>query len=478
MIHQAKKNLVDFAIATDKNYQDSWFHESLADILQESLRKVERGEDVRIIITTPPRHGKSNTATIKFPAWALGQHPNWPIIVSSYSGELSTEFGQNTRDLMNSPEYRSIFNARLRADTQAKSNWKTEEGGGYTAVGVGGAITGKGFKIGIIDDPFKNREEADSQTIRDSRWSWYKSTFYTRMEGIAAIIVIATRWHTDDLIGRLIKQQKEAEQDREPYYDKWTVIEFPAIATSDEMYRIKGEALWPEKFPIEKLRGFEYTLGPYEFSALYQCRPITSENQEFKEAWIKHRSWSAIEVLDTRKFASIDPGGKELENDYTGITRNYVDKENNWNLKSMRVHFDSMELINYIFKLHEEGFEKIGIEETVYLKAIKPFFDQECRKRNKFPNIEPLKHSGRNKEVRIRGLIPRYSSGSIFHIDGECKDLEDEMIVFPKGAHDDTLDSCAYMNDIAVAPVDDYTRAKLRADRHERKGQVAKSHGL
>ena len=174
VIHQARKNLIDFSIATDPKYQDTWFHENLADILQEAMHKVERGEDVRIIITMPPRHGKSEIATKKFPAWILGEHPDWPVIVSSYSGDLAVEFGQGTKDIMQSPEYGTIFSTRLRADTQAKGNWKTEQDGGYTAVGVGGAITGKGFKIGIIDDPFKNREEADSETIRDSRWSWYR----------------------------------------------------------------------------------------------------------------------------------------------------------------------------------------------------------------------------------------------------------------------------------------------------------------
>jgi hypothetical protein len=448
----ARDYLIDFSVATDPRYRDSWFHVMLAEKLQSVFERVQRGEDVRLIIQVPPRHGKSEESTIKFPAWLLGKEPSWPIMVASYSDTLATNFGQSARDLMLSPAYQEIFNTRLRADSKSKGLWKTEKGGGYMAAGAGGAFTGMGFKIGIVDDLFKNREEATSQTIRDSRWDWYRSTFYTRQEGNSAIIVIGTRWHLDDLIGRLIAKQKEDEANREEDYDKWEIVSFPAIATEDERYRKKGEALWPEKYPIEKLRKTETALGPYEFSALYQQNPISSEKQEFKNEWIKTISWSAVEAMNTRKFATIDPGGKEQENDYSGITRNYVNSENMWHIKAIRVHIDSKEMIDVIFKLHDEGFEAIGIEETVYLKAIKPFFDDECRKRGKFPNVIPLRHAGRQKEVRIRGIIPRYSSGSVFHIIGECGDLEGEMATFPLGAYDNTLDSLAYQNDIAEPP--------------------------
>jgi hypothetical protein len=478
VVHQAKKNLIDFCIAIDPKYQDTWFHETMAGILQTSLERVEEGKDVRIIIQCPPRHGKSYTSTQLFSAWALGHHPDWPIAVASYSGDLATKFGQNTRDVMQSDSYQKVFKTRLRKDTKAKGYWKTQEDGGYMAAGAGGAFTGTGFKIGIVDDIFKNREEAESETIRESRWDWYRSTFYTRQESNTAIIVINTRWHTDDLVGRLLDKQEADERDRVEEYDKWTVINFPAIATEDEQYRKKGEALWPDKFSVPKLRRTENALGPYEFSALYQGSPITSENQEFKDNWIKPRSWAEVEALDTRKFATIDPGGKNPENDNTGIIRNYVDKQNNWNLKAIGVHFDSKELLEYIFRLHEEGFEKIGIEETVYLKAVEPFYKDECRKRNKFPNIIPIKQPSTQKEVRIRGLIPRYASGSIYHIEGECKDLEDELRVFPKGAHDDVADALAMQNEIAESPLDEYQQAIARHQREERRKDMRRNFGL
>lgn len=478
VIHQARNNLIDFAIATDQTYQDTWFHEAIANILQSALQKVEQGEDVRIIIEAPPRHGKSEISTKKFAAWALGKHPDWPVAVASYSSDLAVDFGQGTRDIMQSAAYQKIFSTTLRPDTTAKGKWMTKEGGGYLASGAGGSFTGKGYKIGLIDDLFKDRKEAESEVIRDARWDWYRSTFYTRQEAATAIIIINTRWHTDDLVGRLLDQQKKDEAEHVEHYDRWTRITFPAIAIQDEVFRNKGDALWPGKFSIEKLRTVQNTLGPYEFAALYQASPITSENQEFKEEWFRRRSWVEVEALDTRKFATIDPGGKDEENDYTGIVRNYVDKQNKWNIKAIGVHFDSMELLNYVFRLHEEGFEKIGIEETVYLKAVKPFFDEKCRKLNKFPNVIPIKQPSVQKEVRIRGLIPRYSSGSVYHIDGECRDLEAQLLLFPKGANDDVPDALAMQNEIAESPIDDYMQMIVRHEREERREKIQKNYGL
>src|SRR5262249_5575021 len=158
----------------------------------------------------------------------------------------------------------------------------------FTATGVGGSITGRGFKIGIIDDPIKNREEAESAVYRDKIWSWYTSTFYTRQEGQGAIIVICTRWHLDDLVGRLEAQEKEAADRGEKNYDEWEYITFPAIAKDNEPHRNKGQPLWPEKFPLPALQTIKNALGPYDFESLYQQHPISSSNQEFKREWFQY----------------------------------------------------------------------------------------------------------------------------------------------------------------------------------------------
>lgn len=405
------------------------------------------------MIFMPPRHGKSDTATQKFPSWTLGQHPEWPFIVASYSQELATDFGQGTRDLMDRPNYHAIFDTRLREDTKAKAKWMTEERGGYTAVGVGGAITGRGFKIGIVDDPFKNREEADSPVTRESVHKWWRSTFYTRQEGHTLMVLILTRWHDDDLAGRLLREQLESEKNGDTDYDKWEVLEFKAIAEKDEAERSKGEALWPAKFSVPKLNVTRAALGSYEWSALYQQNPIDEESQEFRRDWLQYRSWEEVSKMVVRKFATIDPAGsKKKESDYTGVTRNYVNEANEWNIKSRRYRVNAKGIIDLIFELHEEGMEQIGIEEGVYSDAIEPFLKDAMEERGQYPNIIPLKHRGIMKETRIRGLIPRYENKKVFHIESSCVDLEEEYLRFPKSAHDDCLDTTAYQNQIAAPP--------------------------
>jgi phage terminase large subunit-like protein len=157
--------------------------------------------------------------------------------------------------------------------------------------------------------------------------------------------------------------------------------------------------------------------------------------------------------MRTRKFATIDSAlTKNADSDYTGITKNYVNEKNDWNIAARRYKINSKELINIIFQLHDDNFEEIGIEEGAFTHAVKPFYDDECRVRNKYPRLIMLKHGGVMKETRIRGLIPRYSAGTIYHIIGECDDLEEELLRFPKAPNDDVSDSEQYQNVIAKPP--------------------------
>lgn len=451
----AKDRFRDYCVVIDEKYDPQWFHQIIADKLQEVYERILNGESPRVMISMPPRHGKSDTATKKFPSWVLGKSPDFPIIVSTYSQDLSSKFGQGTRDLMNSRNYKAVFNTRLRDDTQSKASWMTEKDGGYEAVGVGGAITGKGFKIGIIDDPIKNDEEAESLLIRDKIHSWYSTTFYTRQEGNAAIIVIQTRWHDDDLYGRLIKEQIEAEKNGESDYDKWEIINFTAVAESDDKYRKTGEPLWSEKFSLEQLNKTKKTLGPYKWSALYQQNPVDADAQEFKKHWFKYRTLDELARMSTRNFLTIDPASAMRGNsDNIGAVLNMVDRENKWNFLTWKLRLNAPELINFIFKIKADyGFEKVGIEEGVYQQVIKPYLDKEMRTRNVFFEVVELKHSQNQKVLRIRGLIPYYNSGSIFHVEGFSADIEEELIIFPKGAHDDVADAGAYQTQLANAPV-------------------------
>ena len=449
----------EYCIAIDPRYSMQWFHREIADKLEDGYRRLKQGKSVRLMIFMPPRNGKSDEATQKFPSWVFGKDPSLPVMVSSYSDELATDFGMLTRDIMQSDQYKVMFDTRLRNDAKAKGKWITDDGGSYTAVGIGGALTGRGFKIGIIDDPFKNREEADSPVIRASRYNWYRSTFYTRAEGNTMIVMILTRWHEDDLAGRVLRDAQEAKQRGEPY-DDWEIIEYKAIATKDEPYRKEGEALWPAKFPLEQLKTIRSAIGSYEFSALYQQTPIDDENRKFHKHWFKYREYEDIIKLNTYNVMTIDPRGKDdvkHGNDYIGVTVNFVDDQGNWNVLCYRDKLSGTGLIDLMFtnwsryRLH-----KIGIEDNQFTQGLLAMIDEEMRRRGVHLTIELLKTGGTHKELRIEALVPRYERGGIFHLtingENQCESVEDELTLFPKAPNDDASDSLAYQSQLAEKP--------------------------
>lgn len=460
----------EYCIAIDPKYQLEWFHAEIARKLEQGYYRVQQGESVRLMITMPPRNGKSDTSTQKFPSWVLGKDPSLPIMVSSYSDDLATDFGMLTRNIMTSDAYGAMFDTKLRADAKAKGKWITSGGGSYTAVGVGGALTGRGFKIGIIDDPFKNREEANSPIVRESRYNWYRSTFYTRAEGASMIVFIMTRWHEDDLAGKVLKDSQEAKARGEPY-DDWEVIEFKAIATEDDEHRKEGQPLWPAKFPLSQLLTIKSTIGSFEFSALYQQTPVDEENRKFKQTWFKYRPYEEVQNLQTYNIMTIDPRGKDdvkTGTDFIGITVNFIDPDNNWNFMSERVKLGATQLIDLMFtNWSRYHLHKIGIEDNQFTQGLMVSIRNEMKLRGVYMNIELMKHGGQQKELRIETLVPRYENGQIFHLthggQNQCVDLEDELKFFPKAANDDASDSAAYQNFIEgrPAPVTAYKPAQM-----------------
>lgn len=458
----ANGSFAEYCIAIDPKYVLEWFHAEISRALDRGLKDLEQGKNVRLAIFMPPRNGKSDQATQKFPSFVLGRHPDWPVMTSSYSADLAVDFGLLTRGIMQSDAYQVMFPTRLRKDAKAKGRWITEEGGGYTAIGVGGAATGRGFKIGIIDDPFKNREEADSAIIREARYNWYRSTFYTRGEGATMIILILTRWHDDDLAGRILRDAREAKA-RGEAYDDWQVLQFKAIATEDDNHRKEGEALWPAKFPLDALKRIRTAIGSYEFSALYQQTPIDEENRKFKAEWRKYRELQEVMELDTYNVMTIDPRGKDDINqgkDYIGITVNFIDREGKWNVISYHAKLSATDLIDLMFTNWKRyNLHKIGIEDNQFTQGLKSLWEEQMRVRGVYMVVELLKHGGTGKLLRIEALVPRYERGGIYHITQNgvnmCEDLEDELDLYPKATNDDTSDSLAYQTQVASRPEDD-----------------------
>lgn len=437
VIQQARQHLIDFQIATNPRYEPNWHHEEIARELEHIEKHGDRDYKV-LLVFVPPRHGKSELCSIGFPAWYLGRNPHKEIITVSYSAELALDFGSKTRALVNGEAFPYLFDVTLKDDEQAKAKWKTHKGGSYTSVGVGGAITGRGANILLFDDPIKNREEAESEVYRNKAGEFFTSTAFTRLEPGGVIVVILTRWHVDDIAGRILANPELGRRCK--------IIHFPAIAIQDENFRKQGQALWPERFNLQALTEIKNTVGPYDWSALYQGMPVLTENQEIKTEWIKHIDEAALQFMSTRNFLTVDTAmSKRTQADRTGFCDNSVNSEGFWHIKAWGRKIGPEELVDTLFTLHQaRRYQSIGIERTAYLDGLKPYLDAEQRKRGVFLPIVELGHAQISKEIRIRGLIPLYASGTIFHVNNWCKDLEEEQMNFPLGAHDDILDALAY----------------------------------
>lgn len=264
------------------------------------LDKVERGEIKKLMVFMPPRHGKSETVSRKFPAYYLGKHPNDNVILTSYGYLLAKSFSKATRDLIESRRYRAVFPIRTAHDARSVNDWDISgEKGGFLAAGVGGATTGYGANLFIIDDPIKNKEEADSEVIREKHWDWYRSVVLTRLEPDARLVLMMTRWHQQDLAGKILAQAKADGE-----LGEWTILNLPAVAeANDPIGRPLGAALWSFRYPQEALKSIRTKVGSRIWYALFQGQPQDPEAAIFKREWFQRYR----EVpLDHKRHGGID----------------------------------------------------------------------------------------------------------------------------------------------------------------------------
>lgn len=258
-IRAARQSLSNFVLETTPGYQMGWVHREICDELDGFLQDIADKKSPRLIICMPPRSGKSEIVSRSFPAYAFGLHPDMQIIATSYSADLTQRFSRDVQRKIDDPKYAEIFpetslNSKNVKTTSFGSFIRTAElfeivghRGAYRAAGVGGGITGMGADILCIDDPVKDRRDANSATIREALWDWYTSTAYTRLSPGGGVIVMCTRWHMDDLVGRLLDRAASGEG------EQWRVINYPAIAEHDEPHRKAGEALHPERYDLNAL---------------------------------------------------------------------------------------------------------------------------------------------------------------------------------------------------------------------------------
>ena len=435
----ARNSLIEFARYTLPTYEEAAHHLMIA----KRLEAVERGEIKRLMIFMPPRHGKSELASRRFPAWFLGRNPQAEIIAASYNSDLAADFGRDVRAIVASEECRRLFETTLRPDSKAADRWHTNEGGAYRAAGVGTAMTGRGADLLLIDDPVKDREEADSELRRDRVWDWYRSTAYTRLSPQGRVVVIQTRWHEDDLAGRLLEGS-----------DHWEVLSLPAIGSD-------GRALWEERFPLERLHAIERTLGPREWSALYMQRPQPDEGTFFQRGWFS--TWDVlpkVRIYGTSDYAVTDEGG-----DYTAHRIWGVSSDGGlYRIDGWRGQTTSDQWIEAKIDLmaRHKPFAWFG-EKGVIQKAVEPMLVRRMRERRVFCRLEWLP-SIHDKATRARGFQARAAMGRVWFEPGA--DLS-EFLAFPAGKHDDDVD-CASLMGRALDEAHPATAVAAQQDRPRR----------
>ena len=418
----ARTDLIAFTEFTFSRYRTAPHHRIVAD----QLARVERREIDRLMLLLPPRHGKTELASRRYPAWNLGRNPHRQIIAASATESFATDVGREVRNICRSSEFSEAFpGVALAADSTAAGRWHTNEGGIFAAVGVGSQILGKGADDFIIDDPFATMADAQSETQRKSVIEWYQGSVYNRLQPGGTIVLINHRMHEDDLSGYLIERQNFDG-------DKWEIVRLPAI--DDD-----GEALWPEAYPIEALDRIKANTLPRFWHALYQQNPQPDEGTFFQRAWLK--TWTekpkSLRFYGTSDYAVTDAGG-----DYTVHRIWGVDEESNlYRMDGWRGQTSADKWIDAKLDLMATWKPLAWFGEAgVIQKAIEPMLRRRMLERKVFCRMEwvPSIH---DKPTRARGFQARAAMGKVYFEDGA--DLS-EFLSFPAGKHDDDVD-CAGM---------------------------------
>ena len=445
----ARRRYLPFVKRFNKDYDAGWAHADIAARLEQFIKDVEDKKSPRLILNCPPRFGKSELTSRNLAPWALGKHPEWEFILCSYSGSLANRFSRANRAVMRDPQYQILFpDSQLDPDTQSVELWQTTEGGGLLAAGVGGPITGSGAHILLIDDPVKNREEAESPQMRQSVWDWYTSTAYTRLAPGGGVLIIMTRWSDDDLGGRIIREMEEGEG------DQFEVVKYRAIATHDEKFRKSGEALHPARYDEEALGRIRKVIGERDWSALYQQEPVPDEGAYFTRD--NFHFYMEDERPPDNEMIYYDAWdlaiGTQDHNDWTvGITAGLDTNEDLWVVDRERGKYDGMEIVEKIIDQHLKWDTQItGVEKGQIEMSIMPFLQRRIDERKAYRmNIEGLRTGRRDKMARARAIQGMARAGRI-HLPHPswCPWVEDfvfELLRFPAGQFDDQVDAIAWL---------------------------------
>ena len=425
----AREHFLDFCKMTWPEFIYGRHH----GILAEKFDRIARGDLKRLIVNMPPRHTKSEFGSYLLPAWLMGRNPRLKIMQTTHTAELAFRFGRKVRNLMNSSLYKSVFeDVSLRVDSQAAGRWDTSKGGEYFAAGVGGAVTGRGADLLIIDDPH-SEQDALSPTALEHAYEWYTSGPRQRLQPGGAIVIIMTRWAENDLTGKLVRQQA-----RDVLADKWEIVEFPALMPESD------EPLWPEYWNKKDLLSVKGSLSIGKWEAQWQQNPTSEQSAILKRDWWKRWEDEDLPTLDYVMQSYDTAYSKSESADYSAITTWGVfrpeegDPPNVILVDAKRGRWDFPKL------------RRIALEEYKYwdpesvlieAKASGMPLTQELRLLGiPVQNYSPSR--GHDKFTRVNSIAPLLESGLVWAPDTRWADeVIEECAAFPAGEHDDFVDT-------------------------------------
>jgi predicted phage terminase large subunit-like protein len=453
---RGRENLIDFTTFTLPKYYADPFHYRVA----EALERVERGETKRLMIFAPPRHGKSELSTRRFPAYFMARNPEKNIISASYNADFATGFGRNVRDIIKGREFEKLYpNVKIRSDQRAADDWQLEQGGQYYAVGVGSGTTGKGAHLFLIDDPIKDRKEVKSQSFREDQWDWYRDVVYTRLEEDAAIILTLTRWHYDDIAGRLIELMDGGKG------LPWEILYLPALpyvkkikgvdgapdelilnedgtVPGDPLGRKPNEPLAPNRFSYNALMDRLDVLGERSFAALYQQQPMADDGGMFRADWfvpcsiadlpprrVKVRAWDLAASADGDYTV-----GVLMSKDAQGIF--YIENV-------IRFRGGPLEVEKKVFETARNDGRSVQISLPQDPGQAGKSQVQGFIRRLAGYIVKAQRPTG-SKEVRAAAFAAQAEAGNVRMVPGQWNSVfTDELETFPLGTYDDQVDAAA-----------------------------------
>lgn len=401
-------------------------------------KKVAKG-GARIIISAPPRHGKSELTSVHMPAWHLERYPKRNVILSTYGSDLSVGFGRRVRDVFLNEENKELLKTRIRRDSARVAHFITEEGGSMSSVGLGGPITGRGAHLLLIDDYIKEIKEALSPAYRDYIWNWFVTTAYTRLEPGGSVVIVATRWHSDDLIGRILQN----------FPGQWDYIEMAAEAKEgDILGRPVGAPLFEERYPLSRLQELKETLGSVFYDALYQQSPVDESKKMADDGWLKYVKEEAVPHRNEHKWIRVwDLAATEDGGDYTvGTLCSYHKATNNfyiWNVIRKQISPNNVEESVQKAAVADGVDIDVGIEQEPGSsgKALVEHYDRSVLPEFK---VVPIPTAGNSKLIRAQPFLAGAEAGRVYLVEGEWNaTFAREFRDFPGGQFDDQIDTAA-----------------------------------